>query len=73
MNSNSNQVKTVFLVVGCDTGVGKTVFSGLLGKYLSNRGLRFQLVKPFCSGGISDIKFLKAASNEIGRTKVNYW
>ena len=72
MNGNLNQEKAVFLVVGCDTGVGKTVFSGLLGSYLSNTGLRFQLVKPFCSGGTKDIHFLKAVNAEIGR-EVNYW
>ena len=73
MSGSSNQVKASFLVVGSDTGVGKTVFSGLLGRYLSNRGLRFLLVKPFCSGGAKDIKFLKAANAGISHAKINYW
>ena len=71
--NDSSQERSVFLVVGSDTGVGKTVFTGLLGRYLSNTRLRFQLVKPFCSGGIKDIKFLKAANAGIGRAEVNYW
>tara|TARA_B100001540_G_C15739166_1_gene611394 strand:- start:103 stop:861 length:759 start_codon:yes stop_codon:yes gene_type:complete len=73
LNQNSNQNKAVFLVVGSDTGVGKTVFSGLLGGYISNIGLRFPLVKPFCSGGTKDIEFLKAANCYDPPSKVNYW
>ena len=62
-----------FLVVGSDTSVGKTVFSGLLGKYIRLKGFRLNLVKPFCSGGRKDVEFLQAANNEIDQEKINYW
>ena len=42
---DSNQEVAVFLVTGSDTGVGKTVFTGLLGRYLDDKGVRVRLTK----------------------------
>jgi len=64
----------IFLLVGTDTGVGKTVFSGLFARYLMDNGVGVQAVKPFCAGGKADIEFLRVAQNEnLGQEEVNYW
>jgi len=73
LEGESNQLQEVFLVVGSDTGVGKTVFTGLLGRYLLKRDLSVALVKPFCSGDVGDINFLKRANAESDQSEVNYW
>ena len=65
--------KQVFLVVGTDTGVGKTVFSGLFGRYLMDNGVGVRAVKPFCAGGKADIEFLQSAQSGLGQEEVNYW
>ena len=69
---DSNQAEAVFLVTGSDTGAGKTVFTGLLGRYLDENGVRLCLAKPFCSGGRGDVEFL-AACGALGQAEVNYW
>ena len=69
---DTNQAAAVFLVTGSDTGVGKTVFTGLLGRYLSDKGVCLRLAKPFCSGGRGDVEFL-AACGALGQAEVNYW
>ena len=69
---DSGQAGAVFLVTGSDTGVGKTVFTGLLGRYLSDKGVCLRLAKPFCSGGRGDIDYL-AACGALGQSEVNYW
>ena len=48
-------------MIGTDTGVGKTVFSGLFARYLMDAGVGVRAVKPFCSGGMEDVEFLTAA------------
>ena len=65
--------KQVFLVVGTDTGVGKTVFTGLFARYLMDNGVGVQAVKPFCSGGMEDVEFLAEAQGGLGQEEVNYW
>jgi len=67
-----NNYGFVFLVVGSDTAVGKTVFSGLFGMYLTGRRVCQRLVKPFCSGGTTDVEFLSACG-ALGQAEVNYW
>ncbi|MBT5123961.1 MAG: hypothetical protein HOM32_05090, partial [Planctomycetaceae bacterium] len=66
--------KRVFLVIGTDTGVGKTVFSGLFARYLMDNGVGVRAVKPFCSGGKADIEFLAASqSGGLGQVDLNFW
>jgi len=67
-----NQTKKTFLTVGVDTAVGKTVFSGLFGRYIINKGISLRLVKPLCSGGRKDIEFLAACSS-VEQEKINFW
>ena len=62
-----------FLVVGSDTGVGKTIFSGLFGRFLKNKGFSLRLLKPFCSGGRGDIDFLRDSSEVENVSEINYW
>ena len=62
-----------FLLVGTDTGVGKTVFSGLFARYLMDNGVGVQALKPFCAGGKADIEFLQAARDGLAQEEVNYW
>lgn len=50
---------TVF-ITGTDTGVGKTVLTGLALHGLRRRGVRALAIKPFCSGGRADIKLLQS-------------
>ena len=63
----------IFLIVGTDTGVGKTVFSGLFARYLMDNGVGVRAVKPFCSGGKADIDFLNAAQGGLGQEDLNFW
>ena len=62
-----------FLVVGTDTGVGKTVFAGLFGMFLRQQGVGVSVLKPFCSGGKADIEFLQAAQSGLSQKALNFW
>ena len=63
-----------FLLVGTDTGVGKTVFAGLFTRCLMDKGVGVRAVKPFCSGGKADIEFLRAAQDgNLGQEDLNFW
>ena len=61
------------LVIGTDTGVGKTVFSGLFARYLMDAGVGVRAVKPFCSGGMEDVEFLAEARGGLGQEDLNFW
>ena len=63
----------LFCLVGTDTGVGKTVFSGLFARCLMDKGVGIRAVKPFCSGGMEDVEFLAEAQGGLGQAEVNYW
>ncbi|HUL51584.1 MAG TPA: dethiobiotin synthase [Candidatus Nitrosotalea sp.] len=45
-------------VTGTDTGVGKTLLTGLLLHHLRRAGTRALAIKPFCSGGLADAELL---------------
>jgi len=62
-----------FLIVGTDTEVGKTVFTGLLSYNLYHRGLHVEVVKPFCSGSKADIEFLGRSVDSTDLDRLNYW
>src|SRR6476469_2720446 len=49
--------KIVF-ITGTDTGVGKTLLTGLLLCHLRARGARALALKPFCSGSRGDAQLL---------------
>jgi dethiobiotin synthetase len=51
--------RTIF-ITGTDTGVGKTVLTGLLLAHLRDNGVSCLATKPFCSGGREDAELLYA-------------
>lgn len=50
----------VLFVTGTDTGVGKTVFTGLLLATLRRRGMVAVAMKPFCTGDRADVSLLQS-------------
>ena len=54
-------MKQTLFITGTDTGVGKTVLTALLVKFLRARGVNAAALKPICSGGRGDARALHAA------------
>jgi len=50
----------IIFITGTDTGVGKTIFTGLLVHHLRAKGVHALAMKPFCSGGRADVRLLRA-------------
>ena len=73
MTENLKLETETLLVIGTDTGVGKTVFTGLFARYLMDAGVGVRAVKPFCSGGMEDVEFLAEAQGGLGQAEVNFW
>jgi dethiobiotin synthetase len=63
MKSVRNAVKTVF-ITGTDTGAGKTLLTAILLHDLRESGVRALAMKPFCSGGLGDVKLLNRVQNQ---------
>lgn len=62
----------IIFVTGTDTGVGKTLLTGLLLASLRQRGCHALAIKPFCSGGLGDVKLLRALQpNELAAAELN--
>src|SRR4051794_429843 len=62
----------ILFVTGTDTGVGKTVFTGLLLHHLRTTGRHALAMKPFCSGGRADVKLLRALQDaELSEDEIN--
>ena len=55
--------KRIIFVTGTDTGVGKTLLTGLLLYHLRQRGCHALAMKPFCSGSRADTEFLRAVQD----------
>lgn len=53
-------MKKIIFVTGTDTGVGKTILTSLLLFHLRRSGVHALAMKPFCSGGRSDVRRLQA-------------
>ena len=53
-------MKQTLFITGTDTGVGKTVLTALLVKYLRARGANAVALKPICSGERADARALRA-------------
>ncbi len=54
----------LIFITGTDTGVGKTLLTGLLLSHLRTRGVDALAVKPFCSGGLADTSLLSELQKE---------
>ena len=63
-----------FFITGTDTGVGKTVLTALLVKFLRERGENAAALKPVCSGGRADAqKLLAAMGGALTLDEINPW
>ena len=67
--------RSTFFITGTDTGVGKTVLTALLARYLRERGVKAAALKPVCSGGRDDARVLHAAMRNGALTldEINPW
>lgn len=64
--------RRLIFITGTDTGVGKTLLTGLLVRHLRDSGCHALAMKPFCSGGRGDVDFLRAAQEkELTADEVN--
>jgi dethiobiotin synthetase len=50
----------IIFITGTDTGVGKTLLTGLLLHHLRQSGCHALAMKPFCCGSRADVEFLSA-------------
>lgn len=66
--------REILFVTGSDTGVGKTVVSGLLAGFLKAKGVDVGVCKPICSGGREDAEQLWQAAGKVqSLDEVNPW
>jgi len=66
------QLGKIIFITGTDTGVGKTIFTGLLVRHLREQGVHALAMKPFCSGGRADVKLLGAMQDtELAEDEIN--
>jgi dethiobiotin synthetase len=64
--------RKIVFVTGTDTGVGKTLLTGLLLVHLRSSGVRALAMKPFCCGGRGDAKLLdELQDGELTRNLLN--
>jgi dethiobiotin synthetase len=67
-------MKQTFFITGTDTGVGKTVLTALLARFLRERDVHAAALKPVCSGGRADARVLHAAlAGELTLDEINPW
>jgi dethiobiotin synthetase len=67
-------MKQTLFITGTDTGVGKTVLTALLVKFLRARGVRAAALKPVCSGGRDDAQKLFAVmGGALTLDEINPW
>jgi dethiobiotin synthetase len=55
---NATARPRIVFITGTDTGVGKTLLTGLLLRHLRRHGCQALAMKPFCSGGRADVRLL---------------
>ena len=68
------RMKPTFFITGTDTGVGKTVLTALLARFLRERGCQVAAFKPVCSGGRDDARALHAAlDGALTLDEINPW
>jgi dethiobiotin synthetase len=67
-------MKQMLFITSTDTGVGKTVLTVLLVKFLRARGVNATALKPICSGGRSDArKIFAAMDGALSLDEINPW
>jgi dethiobiotin synthetase len=67
-------VKQTLFITGTDTGVGKTVLTTLLVRFLRECGVNVAALKPICSGNRDDARKIFVATNKIlPLDEINPW
>jgi dethiobiotin synthetase len=67
-------MERVVFITGTNTGVGKTVLTALLARFLRERGVNAVALKPVCSGGRADARVLRAAMDgALSLDEINPW
>lgn len=67
-------MKGTFFITGTDTGVGKTVLTALLARFLREQKTSVAALKPICSGGRGDARKIFAASGgALTLDEINPW
>jgi len=67
-------MKQTLFITGTDTGVGKTVLTALLTRFLRERGVHAAALKPVCSGGRADARAVHAAlAGALTLDEINPW
>jgi len=67
-------MKQTLFITGTDTGVGKTMLTALLTRFLRERGVHAAALKPVCSGGRADDRALHAAlAGALALDEINPW
>jgi dethiobiotin synthetase len=67
-------MKQTLFITGTDTGVGKTVLTALLARFLRECGINVAALKPVCSGGRGDARVLRAATaGVLSLDEINPW
>lgn len=62
----ARNASNIIFITGTDTGVGKTVLTGLLLAHLRRRGVQAHAIKPFISGAWDDARLLaELQDNEL--------
>jgi dethiobiotin synthetase len=63
---------SIIFITGTGTGVGKTVATGALLHELRRKGVRALAIKPFCTGGLADVRHLRRLQdNELSAREIN--
>jgi dethiobiotin synthetase len=69
---NRTRAPRIIFITGTDTGVGKTLVTGLLLYHLRQSGCHALAMKPFCSGGRADAELLNAVQGgELTGDEIN--
>ena len=67
-------MKQTIFITGTDTGVGKTVLTALLTRFLRERDIHPAALKPICSSSRTDARTLRAAmSGALALDEINPW
>lgn len=65
-------MKKIIFITGTDTGVGKTFLTALLLRHLRERSVRALAMKPFCSGGLGDVRLIQSLqAGELSDAEMN--
>ncbi len=72
VNRKRRHSARIIFVTGTDTGVGKTILTGLLVHHLRSTGCHALAMKPFCSGGRADVRLLRSMQDaELTEDEIN--